>query len=67
MSQGSHGNTPAAWTAVAIASLGSVVGAVGLMLSPINMLLFWIGMVMMLLGIPVFFVMTRMGLGNPQH
>ena len=67
MSQGSHhGNTPAAWTAVGVATLGSVVGAVGLLLSPVNMLLFWIGIVLMVLGLPVFFIMTRMGLGEPQ-
>ena len=29
-----HGNTPAAWTAVAIAMLGFVVGGVGLMFDP---------------------------------
>ena len=29
-----HGNTPAAWTAVAVAMLGFVVGGVGLMLDP---------------------------------
>ena len=68
MSQRSHhGNTPAAWSAVAIATIGSVVGAVGLMLSPINMVLFWIGMALMVLGLPVFFVMSRMGLGEPRH
>lgn len=62
-----HGNTPAAWTAVAIGSVGSVVGAVGLMLSPINLTLFWIGLAMMLLGLPVFLLMTRMGMGQPQN
>ena len=40
----SHGNTPAAWTAVAVGLLGFVVGAVGLMLDPISMLIFWVGM-----------------------
>lgn len=62
-----HGNTPAAWSAVAVASVGSVVGAVGLMLSPISLTLFWIGLAMMLLGIPIFIVMTRMGMGQPQN
>ena len=38
-----HGNTPAAWTAVVIALVGFVVGGIGLMFSPINMILFWIG------------------------
>lgn len=67
MSEGSHhGNTPAAWTAVAIATVGSVVGAVGLMVSPVSMTLFWIGIVLMVVGLPVFFVLTRMGMGEPQ-
>ena len=38
-----HGNTPAAWTAVTVAMLGFVVGAVGLMLDPINWPIFWVG------------------------
>ena len=38
-----HGNTPAAWTAVAVALLGFVVGGVGLMLDPVNMPMFWVG------------------------
>ena len=38
-----HGNTPAAWTAVTVAMLGFVVGAVGLMLDPINWVILWIG------------------------
>ena len=38
-----HGNTPAAWTAVAVAMLGFVVGAVGLLLDPINWPIFWVG------------------------
>ena len=38
-----HGNTPAAWTAVVVALLGFVVGGVGLMLDPIEMAIFWVG------------------------
>ena len=38
-----HGNTPAAWTAVAVAMLGFVVGGVALMLDPVSMTLFWVG------------------------
>ena len=68
MSQGAHhGNTPAAWTGVAVSTLGSVVGAVGLMLDPVNMTLFWIGLVLMVAGLPIWVVMTKMGLGEPQH
>ena len=32
-----HGNTPAAWTAVTVAMLGFVVGAVGLLLDPVEL------------------------------
>ena len=31
-----HGNTPAAWAAVAVAMLGFVVGGIGLMFDPVN-------------------------------
>lgn len=65
--RGHHGNTPAAWSAVALGSAGSVVGAIGLMLEPINLPLFWIGLAMMIAGIPLYVVMTRMGLGQPQN
>ena len=34
-----HGNTPAAWTAVAVAMVGFVLGSVALMLTPINIAL----------------------------
>ena len=56
-----HGNTPAAWSAVTIGLLGFVVGAVGLMLSPVNMLIFWIGVVLALAALVVFFVMAKLG------
>lgn len=39
-----HGNTPAAWTAVTIATLGFVVGGVGLMLY--SWPTFWVGVAM---------------------
>ena len=45
----SHGNTPAAWTAVVLGLVGFVVGGVGLMFSPINMTVFWIGVAIALL------------------
>ena len=38
-----HGNTPAAWTAVVVGLVGFVVGGVGLMLDPVNMTVFWVG------------------------
>ena len=57
-----HGNTPAAWTAVGVAMLGFVVGSIALMLSPVSMPLFWVGMALGAIALPVFLVMARMGL-----
>jgi hypothetical protein len=57
-----HGNTPAAWSAVAIGLVGFVVGAVGLMLSPVNMTVFWIGVVVTLAALVVFAVLAKLGL-----
>ena len=49
-----HGNTPAAWTGVAVAMLGFVVGGVGLMLDPVNMTLFWVGCALGVAALVVF-------------
>lgn len=62
-----HGNTPAAWTAVAVAMLGFVVGGVALMLEPVNMTLFWVGCALGLGSLVVFAVMVKMGLHGPGH
>jgi hypothetical protein len=61
-----HGNTPAAWTAVFVALAGFVVAGIALMLSPVNLPLFWIGMVLLPVAMVVFVVMTKMGLGNAE-
>jgi hypothetical protein len=53
-----HGNTPAAWTAVSVAMLGFLVGSVALMLSPVNMLLFWVGIALGVVSLPLFLVMA---------
>ncbi len=63
MSQ-SHGNTPAAWTAVTVAMIGFVVAGIGLMMTPISLTIFWIGVVVGILALPIFAVMNRMGLGE---
>jgi hypothetical protein len=63
----SHGNTPAAWTAVVVALLGFVVGGVGLMLDPISMLVFWIGVVIGLAALVVYVVMSKLGFNGPGH
>jgi hypothetical protein len=56
-----HGNTPAAWTAVSVAMLGFVVGAVGLLLSPVNMMIFWVGVALGVASLLVFAVMAKLG------
>ena len=57
-----HGNTPAAWTAVVIGLAGFVVGGVALMLDPVNMTIFWVGMGLFAVAGIVFAVMARIGL-----
>jgi hypothetical protein len=61
-----HGNTPAAWTAVAVALIGFVVGGVGLMLSPVSYPIFWVGVGLNVVAGLLFVVMTKMGLGEPD-
>ncbi|TIC88606.1 hypothetical protein E8D34_02685 [Nocardioides sp. GY 10113] len=62
-----HGNTPAAWTAVLIGLLGFVVGGVGVSLSPINYVLFWVGAGLLVAAAVAFFVMAKMGLHESGH
>lgn len=59
-----HGNTPAAWTGVSIAMLGFVVAGIALMLSPINLPVFWVGIVLAVVALPVFLVLSKMGYGD---
>jgi hypothetical protein len=54
-----HGNTPAAWTAVAIALAAFVVGGVGLMAG--SMVTFWVGVALAPVAILVGYVLARMG------
>lgn len=62
-----HGSTPAAWTAVFIALAGFVVGGVALMLDPVSMPLFWVGVALVPVAAVVFVVMDKMGLGEAGH
>ncbi len=57
-----HGNTPAAWTAVVVGLLGFVVGGVGLMLSPMSFLIFWIGVAILVAAGVLFVVMAKLGM-----
>jgi hypothetical protein len=59
-----HGNTPAAWTAVTVAMLGFVVGGIALVLDPVSMPLFWVGVALGVASLVVFAVMSRMGLND---
>lgn len=56
-----HGNTPAAWTAVGVAMLGFLVGGIALMLSPVSMPLFFVGLALGAVALPVFLVLAKMG------
>lgn len=59
-----HGNTPAAWSAVVVGLLGFVVGAVGMMLDPINMVIFWVGIALILGAGVLYVVLNKVGLGS---
>lgn len=62
-----HGNTPAAWTAVAVALVGFAVGAAGLMLDPISYPIFWVGVGLNVLAGILFVVMAKLGLHESGH
>ena len=62
-----HGNTPAAWTAVLIALAGFVVGAVGIMLQPVSMPIFWVGAAIVVAAGAIFLVMAKLGLHESGH
>lgn len=59
-----HGNTPAAWTGVTVGMVAFVVGAIALMLSPVNLTLFWIAVAIGVVGLVTFAVMAKMGLNS---
>lgn len=63
----SHGNTPAAWTAVAVGLLGFIIGAVGMLFSPVNWVIFWVGVVITVVGGVVFLVMSKLGYNVEGH
>ncbi|GAB2989210.1 HGxxPAAW family protein [Nocardioides montaniterrae] len=62
-----HGNTPAAWTAVLIALAGFVVGAVGIMLQPVSMPIFWVGVAITVAAGAIFVVMAKLGFHESGH
>jgi hypothetical protein len=60
-----HGNTPAAWTGVAIILLGFVLAGLGLIVD--SWVMFWIGVALWPIGAVVGMVMQKMGLGAARH
>ena len=62
-----HGNTPAAWTAVAVALVGFAVGGAGLMLDPISYPVFWVGVGLNVVAGVLFVVMSKLGLHESSH
>ena len=62
-----HGNTPAAWTAVAVAMLGFVVGSVALLQTPTQMTLLWIGIIIAVVAFPLFLVLSKLGFNTSEH
>ena len=56
-----HGNTPAAWTGVTVILVGFVVGGLGLVLD--NWVVFWVGVVIGLVGPIAGKVLAMVGLG----
>ena len=63
----SHGNTPAAWTAVGVAMLGFVLGSVALLRTPIIESLLWVGIIVAVLAFPLFLVLSKFGLNTSDH
>ena len=63
----SHGNTPAAWSAVTVAMLGFVVGAVGLLLDPVSWAILWVGIALGVGAFVLFLVMARLGFHESSH
>jgi hypothetical protein len=62
-----HGNSPAAWSAVAVGLAGFAVGSVGLVTDPINLALFWIGVGLLPVALIVFAALTKLGYGDDGH
>jgi hypothetical protein len=56
-----HGNTIAAWTAVAVVLLGFVVGGIGLMAE--SWPTFWVGVALAPIGVIVGGILSKMGHG----
>lgn len=59
-----HGRTPAAWTSVVIGTIGFLIGAIALMLDPISMPMFWVGLALAVVMFPLWALLNRLGYGD---
>jgi hypothetical protein len=64
MAPAHHGNTPAAWTAVCVALIAFVVGAIGLLVG--SWVTFWVGVGLLVVAAAVGKVMQAMGMGDTR-
>lgn len=62
-----HGNTPAAWTGVGVAMLGFLIGSIALMLTPVSMPIFWVGVALGVVAFPLFLIMAKLGFHTEHH
>jgi len=62
-----HGNTTAAWTGVGVAMLGFLVGGIALMLTPVSMPIFWIGVALGVVSFPLFLILAKLGFHTEHH
>jgi FtsH-binding integral membrane protein len=65
----SHGNTPAAWTAVVVGLIGFLISSVGITYLGHSFAwpLFWIGVAVFAAGGVIFVVMSKLGLNVESH
>lgn len=62
-----HGKTPAAWTAVVVALVGFTVGGIGVMFTPMNQVLFYSGVAIVVVAGILYVAMDKLGLGGTEH
>ncbi len=67
MADSHHGNTPAAWIGVGVATIGFVLGSVATLRSPVHETLLIIGIVIAAVSFPLFLVLSKIGLNASEH
>jgi len=58
-----HGNSPAAWTCVAIMLFGCIVGCIAFVIGESATIVFWAGVAIMVIGLITGMVMKKIGYG----